>query len=105
MQRYILNPPEKLEKNTLKKYRICLTHLKKVKKQLFFQEIDHAFVKDFYKFMQDKLNLGGAAYKKYMEAFKKVVRLAMKENYLDPNQMLFLFGDGRTVAVGNNDTV
>jgi site-specific recombinase XerD len=95
MQNYITNPPEKLEINTLKKYRTCLTHLRKFRKQLFFSDIDNILVKEFYKFMQTTLNLGGGASKKYMESFKKVVRNARKENYLDPAQMEFLFDDVR----------
>lgn len=93
MEQYILDPPEKLEENTLKKYNTTLTHLKKFRKQLYFADIDHSMVKEFYKFMQTDLNLGGAACKKYMEAFKKVVRHARKDNYLDPSQMEFLFDD------------
>ena len=34
MQRYIDRPPEKLEENTLKKYRTTLSHLKKCRAQL-----------------------------------------------------------------------
>jgi hypothetical protein len=86
MEQYILDPPEKLEENTLKKYNTTLTHLRKFRKQLYFADIDPSIVKDFYKYMQTDLNLGGAACKKYMEAFKKVVRHARKENYLDPSQ-------------------
>lgn len=43
--------------------------------------------------MQTTLNLDGAACKKYMEAFKKVIRNARKENYPDSSQMAFLFDD------------
>ena len=93
MQAYIISPPEKLEANTLKKYSTTLTHLKKFRKQLYFADIDNSLVRDFYKYMQTNLNLGGAACKKYMEAFKKVVRHARKDNYLDPSQMEFLFDD------------
>lgn len=45
--------------------------------------------------MQTAQNLQGAACKKYMEAFKKVIRQARKENFLDPAQMEFLFEDIR----------
>lgn len=93
MQAYILNPPEKLEINTIKKYKTCLTHLQKFRKQIFFSDIDNLLIKDFYKFMQITLKLQGAACKKYMEALKKVIRHARKENYLDPAQMEFLFDD------------
>lgn len=80
MHDYIISPPEKLEDNTLKKYNTTLTHLKKFRKQLYFADIDSSMVRDFYKFMQTDLNLGGAACKKYMEAFKKVVRHVRKDN-------------------------
>lgn len=93
MQSYIFNPPEKLEINTIKKYKTCLTHLQKFRKQIFFSDIDNVLIKEFYKFMQTTLKLEGAACKKYMEAFKKVIRNARKENYLDPAQMEFLFDD------------
>lgn len=93
MHLYIKNPPEKLEENTIKKYATCLNHLKAFRKQLFFADIDNLLIRDFHKYMQTELNLQGAACKKYMEAFKKVIRQARKENYLDPSQMEFLFDD------------
>lgn len=93
MHNYIISPPERLEENTLKKYNTTLTHLKKFRKQLHFSDIDSSMVREFFKYMQTELNLGGAACKKYMEAFKKVVRHARKDNYLDPSQMEFLFDD------------
>jgi len=93
MDAYIKKPPEVLEENTLKKYRTALTHLRAFRKQLTFPEIDNLMIRDFHKFMQTKLQLEGAACKKYMEAIKRVIRQARKENYLDPNQMEFLFDD------------
>src|SRR5260221_1099420 len=38
MDAYILNPPQKLEENTLKKFRTTLKHLKKFRKELFFPD-------------------------------------------------------------------
>ena len=93
MQTYILNPPEKLEENTIKKYNTCLSHLKAFRKQLYFSDIDNTLIKDFHKYMQATLNLEGVTCKKYMEALKKVIRHARKENYLDPTQMEFLFDE------------
>lgn len=87
MQAYITRPPEKLEPNTIKKYSTTLTHLKKFKKQIFFAEIDNTLLRDFNRFMQTELELGGAATKKYLEAFKKVIRHARRENYIAPTQM------------------
>jgi lipoate-protein ligase A len=84
MDAYIKKPPEKLEENTIKKYKTCLVHLNGFRKQLHFSDIDNLLIRDFYKHMQTELNLQGAACKKYMEAFKKVIREARKENYLDP---------------------
>lgn len=98
MQSYISRPPEKLEPNTIKKYATTLTHLKKFKKQIFFAEIDNTLLRDFSRFMQTELELGGAATKKYLEAFKKVIRYARRENYISPQQMEFLF-DGLNVRV------
>ena len=48
--------------------------------------------------MQTDRELGGAATKKYLEAFKKVIRHARRENYVAPPQMEFLF-DGVKVRV------
>ena len=93
MQQYIDAPPEKLEENTLKKYRTSLTHLKKCRSQLQFADIDAKMISDFHQFMQKELNLEGAACKKYMEAFKKVIRYAAKENYLDPTNIELFFDD------------
>jgi site-specific recombinase XerD len=98
MQRYITRPPEKLEPNTIKKYATTLTHLKKFKKQIFFAEIDNTLLRDFSRFMQSELELGGAATKKYLEAFKKVIRHARRENFISPQQMEFLF-EGLNVRV------
>lgn len=98
MQRYIKNPPEKLEPNTIKKYSTTLTHLKTFKKELFFCDIDNGLIRDFSKYMQVDLELGGAAARKYMEAFKKVIRHAKRENFIDPTQMEFLF-DGIKIRV------
>lgn len=93
MQGYIKKPPEKLEENTLKKYRTTLTHLKKFRKHVYFSDIDNLFIQDFYRYMQSELNLQGAACKKYMEALKKVIRQGRKENFIDPSQLEFLFDD------------
>ncbi len=93
MQRYIDRPPEKLEENTLKKYRTALSHLKKCRPQLQFAAIDAKMIYDFHQYMQNELNLEGAACKKYMEAFKKVIRFAAKENHLDPASLEHLFED------------
>ncbi len=98
MQHYITRPPEKLEPNTIKKYSTTLTHLRKFKKQIFFAEIDNMLLRDFSLFMQTNLELGGAATKKYLEAFKKVIRHARRENFISPQQMEFLF-DGLNVRV------
>jgi hypothetical protein len=91
MNNYIKTPPEKLEPNTIKKYSTTLTHLKTFRKELFFCDIDNGLIRDFSRFMQVDLKLGGAAARKYMEAFKKVIRHARRENYIDPSQMEFLF--------------
>ena len=93
MTNYIQDPPEKLEVNTIKKYNTTLAHLQAFKKQLNFSDIDNTLIKDFHKYMNVKLGLEGVTCKKYMEAFKKVIRQARKENYLDPSQMEFLFDD------------
>lgn len=93
MQRYIDRPPEKLAVNTIKKYRTTLTHLKKHRSHLPFAGIDAKMISDFHRFMQNELNLEGAACKKYMEAFKKVINYAAKENYIDANNIDALFTD------------
>lgn len=93
MKQFIANPPEKLEINTIKKYNTCLLHLQKFKKQIFFSDVDNILIRDFSKFMQTELNLRGASCKKYMEALKRVIRCARKDNYIDPSQMEFLFDD------------
>lgn len=71
MSKYIKRPPEKLELNTIKKYSTTLTHLRKFKKELFFADIDNSLIRDFSRFLQIELQLGGAATKKHLEAFKK----------------------------------
>jgi site-specific recombinase XerD len=93
MDAFIKKPPEKLEETTLKKYRTTLSHLKGFRKQIFFPDIDNALIRDFHKYMQTDLKIAGGACKKYMEAFKKVIRQARKDNFLDPAQMEFLFDD------------
>lgn len=93
MKNYIQRPPEKLEENTIKKYRTALNHLQTFKKQIYFSDIDNDFLRDFLRYLQVDLELGGAAARKYMEALKKVIRKARRENYIDSTQMEFLFDD------------
>jgi site-specific recombinase XerD len=93
MKEFIASPPEKLEDNTIKKYNTCLSHLQAFRRQLYFSDIDSLLLRDFHKFMQVKLSLQGSSCKKYMEAFKRVIKCARKDNYLDPSQMEFLFDD------------
>lgn len=93
MKEFIANPPEKLEPNTIKKYSTCLSHLQAFRKELYFSDIDNILIRDFNKFMQVNLGLQGVSCKKYMEAFKRVIRCARKDNYLDASQMEFLFDD------------
>jgi len=93
MKAFIASPPEKLEENTIKKYKTCLIHLERFKKQMYFSDIDSLLLRDFNKFMQTELNLQGSSCKKYMEAFKRVIKCARKDNYLDTSQMEFLFDD------------
>ncbi len=93
MKDFIKSPPEKLEENTIKKYNTCLSHLQHFKKELYFSDIDNILLRDFNKFMQTTLSLQGSSCKKYMEAFKRVIKCARKDNYLDPSQMEFLFDD------------
>ncbi len=93
MKGFIANPPEKLHENTIKKYNTCLSHLQEFKKELYFSEIDNTLLHDFHRFMQIDKNLQGSSCKKYMEAFKRVIKCARKDNYLDPSQMEFLFDD------------
>lgn len=95
MKDFIANPPERLEINTIKKYNTCLSHLKEFRKQIYFSDIDNSLLKEFYKSMQVKKDLQGVSCKKYMEAFKRVIRAARKDNYPDASQMEFLFDDVR----------
>ena len=93
MQHYILDPPEKLQENTLKKYETCLKHLSKFRSSIYFNEIDQTLIQDFYKYLQVNLKLGGPTIKKYFDALKKVLKVARRENYIDTAQMEFLFAD------------
>ncbi|MBP7554909.1 MAG: phage integrase SAM-like domain-containing protein [Chitinophagaceae bacterium] len=93
MENYVKRPPEKLEENTIKKYRTTLNHPQAFKKQIYFSDIDNDFLRDFLRYLQVDLRLGGAAARKYMEALKKVIRKARKENLIDSSQMEFLFDD------------
>lgn len=93
MKAFIANPPEKLEENTIKKYNTCLSHLQQFKKELYFSDIDNSLIREFYRYMQVTLKLQGGSCKKYMESFKRVIKCARKDNYIDPSQMEFLFDD------------
>jgi len=64
MQGYINKPPENLEENTLKKYRITLTHLKKFRKQVYFSDIDRFLFNPARPFM---LSIGRADKRKNFE--------------------------------------
>ena len=93
MKRYILDPPEKLHENTLKKYNTCLMHLIKFRPAIYFNDIDQSFVQEFYKFLQVNLKLGGPTIKKYFDAFKKVIKSARREDFINASQLEFLFED------------
>jgi len=93
MQHYILDPPEKLHENTLKKYETCLKHLTKFRSSIYFNEIDQALIQDFFKYLQVTLKLGGPIIKKYFDVLKKVIKAVLRENYIDSTQMEFLFAD------------
>lgn len=95
MKDFIDDPPEKLGDNTLKKYKTCLLHLRSYRKELVFSDIDNTLIQEFNKYMQVNLNLQGTSRKKYMDAFKRVIKCARKDNYLDSSQMEFLFDDVR----------
>lgn len=91
MQRFIQHPPEKLELGTIKKYRTTLSHFKAYKRNLLFTEIDNNLLRGFIVFMQTELKLGGAATKKYLEALKKVIKQAARENFIPNSQLEHLF--------------
>lgn len=98
MARYIQRPPEKLELGTIKKYRTTLTHFKAFRKHVLFSEIDNNLLRDFIRFMQTELKLGGAATKKYLEALKKVIKQAARDNFVPKDQLEYLF-EGLNVKV------
>lgn len=93
MQAYVLDPPEKLHENTIKKYSTCLQHLTKFRSSIYFNEIDKNFIHEFYKYLQVTLKLGGPTIKKYFDALKKVLKAARREDYIEPSQLEFLFED------------
>ena len=93
MQAYVLDPPEKLHENTVKKYSTCLQHLSKFRSPIYFYDIDKAFIHEFYKYLQVTLKLGGPTIKKYFDALKKVLKAARREDYIEPSQLEFLFED------------
>lgn len=101
MEAFIKAPPEKLHENTIKKYNTCLIHLKAFRKVMHFSDIDNILIRDFYRYMQVNLKLQGSSCKKYMEGFKRVIRYARKDHYLDAGQMEFLFDDVK-IRVGRS---
>ncbi len=93
MENFIKKPPEKLAPNTLKKYATCLAHLKEFKPELFFYDIDNSLIMGFNKYMNETLGLVGSSRKKYMDALKRVIRAAKKDQFMDENQVKDLFED------------
>ena len=98
MKLYTLDPPEKLQENTIKKYQTCLVHLTKFRPAIYFNDIDKSFVQEFYKFLQVTLKLSGPTIKKYFDALKKVIKAARRENYIEASQLEFLFEDVKISA-------
>jgi len=98
MKLYIIDPPEKLQDNTIKKYQTCLIHLTKFRPAIYFNDIDKSFIQEFYKFLQVNLKLGGPTIKKYFDALKKVIKAARRENYIEASQLEFLFEDVKISA-------
>jgi site-specific recombinase XerD len=90
---YIKNPSDKVEPDTLKKYKACLDHLNSYNKEITFQELTPDLVEEFYVYCRDKKNLKGSTIDSYFNAFKKVVRLARKAHLITKETESDLFED------------
>ena len=90
---YIKHPTDKIEIDTLKKYKACLEHLNSFNREIMFQDLTPDLVEDFYRFCRDRKNLVGSTIDSYFNAFKKVVRLARKEHLLTKEAESELFED------------
>jgi len=90
---YIKHPSDRIETDTLKKYKACLEHLNNFNKEITFQDLTPDLIEDFYRFCRDQKNLQGSTIDSYFNAFKKVLRLARKENLITKESESELFED------------
>jgi site-specific recombinase XerD len=90
---YIRDPPEKLEDSTWEKYQAFLKHLNAFNPNISFSEVDEPLIRNFKKYLEQKLGLEGSTIKSYFDKLKKLIRSAHKDNHLEQAQIEFLFDD------------
>jgi len=93
VRHYINDRPEKLEEATWEKYEGFLKHLNDFNPKISFSEVDESMIRDFKKYLEQKLGLEGSTIKSYFDKLKKVIRAAQKDHFLDVTQTQFLFDD------------
>ncbi len=93
IRQYIDDRPEKLEASTWEKYEGFLKHLNDFNPKISFAEVDESLVRNFKKYLEQKLGLVGSTVKSYFDKLKKVIRAAQRDSYLDNSQSQFLFDD------------
>lgn len=93
IRQYIDDRPEKLEASTWEKYEGFLKHLNDFNPKISFAEVDESLVRNFKKYLEQKLGLVGSTIKSYFDKLKKVIRAAQRDSYFDNSQTQFLSDD------------
>jgi len=90
---YIKHPTDKIEIDTLKKYKACIEHLNTFNNKISFQDLTPDLIEEFYCYCRDKKELKGSTIDSYFNALKKVVRLARKAHLISKESESELFED------------
>lgn len=90
---YIKNPKDKIEPDTLKKYRACLDHVNAFNKNIAFHELTNNLIDDFHMYLVKTADLKGSTIDSYFDAFRKVINMARKDQFVSKDAVTEMFED------------
>lgn len=89
----ILDPPESLDQETMKRYDAALKKLDKFNPAITFADLSQQLFEDFKKFLEQKEALAPSTIKGYFNACIKVVEWARKDNQITRDHQESIFED------------
>jgi site-specific recombinase XerD len=97
----ILDPPESLDSETMKRYDAALKKLDKFNRDITFADLSESLFEEFKKFLEQKEGLAPSTIKGYFNACIKVVEWARKDNQITKEHQETIFED-ITVSPGKS---